>query len=32
LGALAATFLFRWLVPPLSSAAKDVLARHQDDN
>lgn len=32
LGALAATFLFRWLVPSLSSAAKDVLVRHQDDH
>jgi len=31
LGALAATFLFRWLVPSLSSAAKDVLVSHQDD-
>jgi len=32
LGALAATFLFRWLVPSLSSSAKDVLVRYQDDN
>jgi len=32
LGALAATFLFRWLVPRLSSSAKDLLVRHQDDN
>jgi len=32
LGALAATFLFRWLVPSLSSAAKDVLVRHHEDN
>ena len=32
LGALAATFLFRWLVPSLSSAAKDVLVAHRDNN
>jgi len=32
LGALAATFLFRWLVPSLTSAAKDVLVRHEDAN
>ena len=32
LGALAATFVFRWLVPSLSPAAKDVLVKHQDDN
>jgi len=32
LGALAATFLFRWLVPSLPTAAKDVLVRHEDDN
>ena len=31
LGALAATFLFRWLVPSLSSAAQDVLVAHRDD-
>lgn len=31
LGALAATFLFRWLVPTLPSAAKDVLVPHCDD-
>lgn len=32
LGALAATFLFRWLVPSLSSAGKDVLVSHEDHN
>jgi glycerol uptake facilitator-like aquaporin len=31
LGAVAATFLFRWLVPSLSSAAKDVLVAHTND-
>jgi glycerol uptake facilitator-like aquaporin len=30
-GGLAATFLFRWLVPSLPSAAKDVLVSHRDD-
>lgn len=30
-GGIAATLLFRWLVPSLPSAAKDVLARHQND-
>ena len=30
LEALAATCLFRWLVPSLSSAAKDVLVEHTD--
>jgi len=32
LGALAATLLFRWLVPSLSSTAKDVLVVHRDDS
>ena len=32
LGALAATFLFRWLVPSLSSTAKDALDRHEVHN
>jgi glycerol uptake facilitator-like aquaporin len=32
LGALAATLLFRWLIPSLASAAKDVLAAHRRDN
>ena len=32
LGALAATFLFRWLVPSLSSCAKEVLVRHEVHN
>ena len=32
LGALVATFLFRWLVPSLPSAAKDVLVTHRDDS
>lgn len=31
LGALAATFLFRWLVPSLSSAARDVLVAHRNE-
>jgi hypothetical protein len=31
LGALAATFLFRWLVPSLASAAKDVLVAHDHE-
>ena len=31
LGALAATFLFRWLVPSLSSSAEDVLVAHRDE-
>lgn len=31
LGALAATFLFRWLVPPLPSTAKDVILAHGDE-
>lgn len=31
LGALVATFLFRWLVPNLPSAAKDVLVAHRND-
>lgn len=31
LGALAATFLFRWLVPSLLSAAKDVVVEHAND-
>lgn len=30
LGALAATGLLRWLVPRLSSAAKDVLVKHSN--
>jgi glycerol uptake facilitator-like aquaporin len=30
-GGLAATFLFRWLVPSLPSTAKDVLLPHQGD-
>jgi glycerol uptake facilitator-like aquaporin len=30
-GALAATLLFRWLVPSLSSAAKVVLVAHHDE-
>lgn len=32
LGALAATFLFRWLVPSLPSTAKDLLVAHGNDN
>ena len=32
LGALAATFLFRWLVPTLPFAAKDIVAAHRTDN
>ena len=31
LGALAATFLFRWLVPSLPSTAKEVLLAHNND-
>lgn len=31
-GGIAATLLFRWLVPSLPSTAKDVLVRHQNDN
>lgn len=31
LGALASTFLFRWLVPTLPSTAKDVLVAHSND-
>lgn len=31
LGALAATFLFRWLVPTLPSTAKDVVIAHAND-
>jgi glycerol uptake facilitator-like aquaporin len=31
LGSLAATFLFRWLVPSLPSTARDVLVAHRDD-
>jgi glycerol uptake facilitator-like aquaporin len=30
LGALAATFLFRWLVPTFQSSAKEVLVPHSD--
>lgn len=29
LGAIAATFLFRWLLPPLPSTAKDVVVPHE---
>lgn len=32
LGALAATSLFRWLVPTLPSTAKDVLLAHRNDS
>lgn len=32
LGALAATFLFRWLAPSLRSGAEDVLVAHSDDS
>jgi hypothetical protein len=32
LGALAATFLFRWLVPTLPSMAKGVLVKHDSEN
>jgi glycerol uptake facilitator-like aquaporin len=31
-GGLAATFLFRWLIPSLPSAAKDVLVAHRNDS
>ena len=31
-GAIAATLLFRWLVPSLPSTAKGLLVRHQNDN
>jgi glycerol uptake facilitator-like aquaporin len=31
-GGFTATFLFRWLVPSLPSAAKDVLVAHPNDN
>jgi len=31
-GGIAATLLFRWLVPSLPSTAKDVLVRYQNDN
>ncbi|OLB28638.1 MAG: hypothetical protein DMG41_16325 [Acidobacteria bacterium] len=31
LGAVGATFLFRWLAPSLSSAARDILVEHSDD-
>jgi glycerol uptake facilitator-like aquaporin len=31
-GGLAATLLFRWLVPSLPSAAKDVLVSHSNNN
>lgn len=31
-GGIAATLLFRWLVPSLSSTAKDGLVRHNDHN
>lgn len=31
LGALAATFLFRWLVPSLQLTAKEVLVAHESD-
>lgn len=31
LGALASTFLFRWLVPSLPAVAKDVLVAHRND-
>lgn len=31
LGSLAATFLFRWLVPSLPSTAKDVLVAHRGE-
>ena len=31
LGAVGATFLFRWLAPGLSSAARDILVEHSDD-
>ena len=32
LGALAATSLFRWLVPSLPSTAKDVLVAHRNND
>lgn len=31
-GGIAATLLFRWLVPSLPATAKDVLVRHRNDN
>jgi glycerol uptake facilitator-like aquaporin len=31
LGSLAATFLFRWLVPSLQLTAKEVLVAHESD-
>ena len=31
-GGIAATLLFRWLIPSLPSAAKDVIVRHQNDH
>lgn len=31
-GGIAATLLFRWLVPSLPSTVKDVLIRHHNDN
>ena len=30
-GGIAATLLFRWLVPKLSSVAKDILVAHNED-
>lgn len=32
LGALAATFLFRWLAPSLPSTAEEVLVKHDSEN
>ena len=31
-GAMAATFLFRWLAPPLQNEAEAVLLPHDDEN
>jgi glycerol uptake facilitator-like aquaporin len=31
LGAVGATFRFRWLAPGMSSAARDILVEHSDD-
>jgi len=31
LGAVGATFLFRWLAQGMSSAARDILVEHSDD-
>ncbi len=31
-GGIAATLVFRWLIPRLPSVAKDVLVSHPNDN